>query len=148
MSKLVAVPKSTTISGGLVAVLRRDRIGDPVGADILRRHVDIDADPETAVRLADDQRLAGEITLAQPDQVERGLGHHVGDDRGVDIAARQPAERHQLGQPHRIFVGGALWVGRRPPRRAQLVAGIDGKDDVGVSGIDGEQHLQPLAVKI
>ncbi len=87
MSKLVAVPKSMTISGGLVTVLGGDRIGDPVGADIFRRHVDIDVDPETAIRPAHDQRLAGEIALAQSDQVERRLRHDIGDDRRVDITA-------------------------------------------------------------
>ena len=130
----------------LVAVLRGDRVGDAIGADLLLRHVNIDTDAEKAIRTADHQRLAAEIALAQAHQVKGSLGDDAADDRRIDVARRKTGQFHQLDQPDRIFVGGSVRVGRRPPRAAQLVAGIDGANHVCVSGVDGKQHAVSSAV--
>ena len=50
------MPKSTTISGALVAVVRRDGVDEAVGADFLRP-VDQRLDAELDALLADDQRI-------------------------------------------------------------------------------------------
>ena len=47
---------------------------------------------------------------------------------------------HQLVQPDGIFIGGALAIGGDPPAPFDLVAVADGKDDIGVANINGEQH--------
>ena len=55
-SKVVAVPKSTAITVAAEHLVRRDRVHDPVGAD-LARVVDADRHPRADAR-ADDQRRA------------------------------------------------------------------------------------------
>ena len=57
MSKLVAVPKSTTITAPLIALMRRHGVAQPVGADRLGP-VDIGLDAQIQRRIADQQRLA------------------------------------------------------------------------------------------
>ncbi len=46
----------------------------------------------------------------------------------------------QREQPHGVFVRGALGVGADAPDAAPLAAVMDGEDDVGVAGVDDEDH--------
>jgi len=112
-----------------------------VGADLLRP-VDPDLESQIDLGVADDQRLGPEVSGAQGLQrIARGR-HHVGDDRAVDVGRPQALERHQLGQPDGVLVGGAVHVARRPPRAAQLVRlVIDGEGHVGIAGVDRQKHL-------
>ena len=43
-------------------------------------------------------------------------------------------------QPDRIFVGGAPRIGRDPPAGADDPVLDQSEDEVGVAGVDGEQH--------
>ena len=53
---------------------------------------------------------------------------------------RKAFELEQLVKPDRILVGGPPRVGRDPPARLDLAAVDQREDEVGIAGIDGEQH--------
>ncbi len=61
----------------------------------------------------------------------------------VDIGETEALECEQLAQPHCIFVGRAADIGGGAPLGADGRALADGEDDVGVAGVDGEQHGSP-----
>ena len=68
------------------------------------------------------------------------------DDAGND-AALIALKRQQLAQPDRIFVGGAARIGGDAPARLDLAPFDERKDDVGVAGIDREQHELVLQIR-
>ena len=84
---------------------------DPAVRPRLFRGSDQDVDAELARLVAHDQRMAGEILPAQGLEAEQGLGHHVGDDAGVDVLGLQPVEPHELVQPHAVFIRRAFRIG-------------------------------------
>src|SRR6185312_1786933 len=105
------------------------------------RPVDIGLDAEIEGRIPHDQRLAFQVGAAKGPQIEQHRRHHGGDDGGIQIGEGELFQCEQLAEPHRIFVGGARHLGHCPPLLAHFLAVIDGEDDIGVAGIDGEQHL-------
>ena len=58
----------------------------------------------------------------------------------VDVGLGEAFEREQLVQPDRILIGGAPRIGRDPPARADDAVLDQREDEVGVAGVDGEQH--------
>jgi hypothetical protein len=71
--------------------------------------------------------------------IQRG-GHHSADHRGRDVLSLQAGVLDQCQQPDRIFIRGALRVGADTPTAAPTRRIVDGEDDIGVAGIDDEQH--------
>ena len=57
--------------------------------------------------------------------------------------AAEALKLEQLVEPHRILVGGAAGIGGDAPARLDLAAVDQREDEVGVPGIDGEQHAAP-----
>jgi hypothetical protein len=116
-----------------------DAVAEPVRAHGLGPvHIGLHAQIDG--RIAHNQGLAFEIAPAQITQIEQQGRHDRGDDRAIQIAKVEPFEHKQLAKPHTILVGGACDLRYRPPLSARLVALINGKNDIGVSGINGEQH--------
>ena len=123
MSKLVAVPKSTTISGALVALMRGDGVDQPVGAHRLGT-VDIDLDAQVERR---DRRPPAARVLRYLRQRWRrsnsAAGTTRGDDRGVEIGEGQAFQRQKLAQPARHIRRRCAWsrspraIGRASSRR-------------------------------
>ena len=107
-------------------------VHQPVGPHLggaLGEHLD----PEVHTVGAHDQGLAFEIAVAQGREIMLGGGNHIGDGHRLDIPWRHVFQRHQLGQPHRIFVGGAVEVVGTAPTGAQLLAVENGENHVGVA---------------
>ena len=81
---------------------------------------------------------------ASTSKVVKRAGNDGADDHRFDIGLRIAFELEQLMKPHRIFVRRAPRVGRDAPPRPDLARLDQGKDQVGVPGIDREQHARPL----
>ena len=119
--------------------VRGDGVERPVGADILR-FVDIELDRPGRRPLSGDQRFNSEIFVRENFEIVERARDDRPDDHGMHIALRQAFELEQLMEPDRIFVGRPARVGRDPPARADVAAVDQGEDEVGIAGIDGEQH--------
>ena len=95
-SKFVEVPKSTTIDGRAVALLRGDRVDDPVGAD-LARVVVADRDAGLDARADDEERRVRPPFAASRShsRIERRHGRREADRRRRrrGRAARRAARR-------------------------------------------------------
>ncbi len=52
-----------------------------------------------------------------------------------------PRVSQKLLEQDRVFVGGAARLRHRPPFGADLLAVMNGENDVGVTGVDGKQHV-------
>ena len=78
--------------------------------------------------------------LASTDRLCSARGTTVPMITALTSASVEAFELEQLVEPHRIFVGGAARVGGDPPARADLPVIDQREDDIGVAGIDGEQH--------
>ena len=135
------MPKSMTIRSPGWCAMRGDRVERAVGAD-RRRLDDVELDavdrPAAARRRA---RSTPKYLLAEHLQIVERARHDRADDDGGHVVAGEAFELEQLVQPHRIFVGGAARIGGDPPARADLPAFVHQReDDVGVAGIDREQH--------
>src|SRR5829696_689623 len=121
-------------------VVRTDRIGDAIGADVLGlvvedRHAGADA------RLHH-HRLVAEVTLghrAQRSRDTRDAGGD-GDARHVRVK-REPMEAEQLLEHERELVGRAIGGGGDPPVVDELVVGEEPDHGLGVATVDGEQHV-------
>ena len=134
-----------------MVVVRSDGVERAVGADAAGL-VDIERDAIGRAGAARDERRDVKIFLAEHGQVVERARDDGGDDDRVDIGASKAFELKQLHEPHGVLVGGTARVGRDPPPRADHCGlartrpGLDqGKDKVGVSGIDGEQHQGALS---
>ena len=127
-----------------MAGVRGDGVERAVGADALRL-VDVERDRPVRRALPGDQRLDAEIFLGEHFEVVQRARDDGADDHRVDVAAAIAFELEQLVQPDRIFVGGAPRIGGDPPARRDLAALDQREDDVGVAGIDREQHGGALA---
>ena len=113
-SKVVAVPKSTTIAGAAVEGGRGERVDDPVGADlagVVHQYGHAGAHP----RLDDDARHVAEV-VARASRATRAA------PRARSRTPRSPATRsrdrclaQQAADQHRPLVGGAPLVGGHPP---------------------------------
>ena len=58
----------------------------------------------------------------------------------MDVGELQALDAEKLLEQDRVFVSGARGLGHRAPLRAERRSVVDGEDDVGVAGVDGEQH--------
>ena len=124
-SNVVAVPKSTTISGPPKCRCAGERVQQAVGADLVRV---VDLDLEAPVeRGARDQRLDAEPVPAQPAQMVQRGRHHRAEHGGAISVALQPDVGEQRQQPHRVFVGGALRVGADAPGAAPALSSCTAK---------------------
>ena len=144
-SKVVAVPKSTTISARrpagrpAVALVRGHAVDDAVGADlggrvVEHRHAGV-------VDAVDDQRLAAEVAL-----------RHFRRSAASASARPTPSRRRPPGrssswpcwnnwtQPHAHLVRRPLAQRGQPPAVKQAVAVEHADDDVGVADVECEEH--------
>ena len=69
--------------------------------------------PSSTSGLADDQRLAVEIALAERRRLNSACGTTLAMIASVIDLRLEPCQRHQLGQPDRILVGRAAGLGAR-----------------------------------
>ena len=96
--------------------------------------------PHSAGACAGDQRLDAEIFGREHFEIVQRARHHRADDHRVDVVLGEALEREQLVQPDRIFVGGAARIGRDPPAGADHPVLDQREDEIGIAGVDGEQH--------
>jgi hypothetical protein len=109
-------------------------------------HVDVDRIADRP--LARDQRLDPEVVGGKHLQVVQRAGHDGGNDDLRHRLAIDAADGEQLHEPYRVFIAGPAWIGGDAPARLQLAIPRprrrcrleQGENDVGVAGIDGEQH--------
>ena len=92
-SKVVAVPKSTHTASAAEALADRDRVDEPVGADLARvvvadRHAGLGAG-------ADGEHLVAEVALGHRGPLRLELRHGRGDDRRVEIVEPVSAQLEQ-----------------------------------------------------
>src|SRR5882672_6290094 len=123
----------------LVTVVRRHSVGETIGADAVGAII-VDRKSRRDIRGTDNQRFAMQIAPTQIPKIEERVRHDGGDDGLIEIAEVQAFEFQKLRQPNAILVGGAACRGCGAPLRANGVALADREDDVGISGVDGEQH--------
>ena len=136
------MPKSTTISGAAGNRMLAPTVLQMRSAPAPRRRLTLM--PSTTFGLADEQRLAVEIARAEPAQVEVGLRHDAGDDRvGDRLADRCPpcasAESARRHTRRRCAWPSVRWR-HSPTIRSPSTTR---EHDVGVVGVDGEQHRRP-----
>ena len=124
--------------------VRGDGVERAVGADVLRL-VDVERDRPGRRALARDQRLDLEIFAGEHFEIVQRARHDGADDHRVDVGLGIAFELEQLVQPDGILVGGPPRVGRDPPARLDLAPVDQREDEVGVAGVDGEQHGRALA---
>ena len=116
-----------------------DGVEHPVGADRFGLG-DVELDPPFGRRLAGDERLDAEIFGGEHFEIVKRARHHRADDHRLDVGLGEAFEREQLVQPDRILIGGPPRIGRDPPARADHAVLDQSEDQVGVAGVDGEQH--------
>src|SRR4029077_15853558 len=118
-----------------------NRIGQAVGA-----HgggaVGMNADAQRDTRIADDERLAIEIAPAKAAKIEQCGRHDACNDGRIKIGKAQMLQREHFLEPGSVFIRGAAGLGRPAPLGADCIALADREDDIGISGIDREEHVQ------
>src|SRR6185437_13016191 len=124
----------------LVGFMRRDGVDQAVRANRIGA-IHLDADAEIDVSVADDHGFAFEIFAAEHAQVEQRSGNDGGDNGRVDIGEAKARERDQRLEQDGVFIGRARGFGDGAPFGAHFLAVINREDDVGVTGVDGEQHI-------
>jgi hypothetical protein len=65
--------------------------------------------------------------------------HHRADDHRADVGLGEPSSASTGGARPHIRPPSAA-VGRDPPARADRAVLDEGEDEIGVAGVDGEQH--------
>ena len=122
-SKVVAVPKSTTMSPRFEPCEGGHRVHHPVGADLARVVVE---DGEARLHSgSDEERLHAEVALGHLLEREGQRGHHAGDGDGPHPGRVEPDRGEELpDQDAPLVVGAALRrfdpplvAERRRPRR-------------------------------
>src|SRR5215216_4091111 len=125
------------------ALVRRDRVDEPVGADLARV---VDPDRHAAAQPGpDDRHRVAEIALRHRRPLRPQLRHRRGEDRRVEVGERQVAQREQVAQPRAQLVGGLLAHRRVPPVVHQLLAAERPHVRLRVAGVDYEQHRPDYA---
>ena len=124
--------------GPAVAGVRRDGVGDPVGAHFTGVVVQ---DPHPGADAGTDlERRLSQVVAAQPPQRLGELGHDARDrDRG-DVREPIAAELEKLPPEHRVLVGAAAAVGRHRPVREAGLRAVQCELDQRVSDVNGEEH--------
>ena len=124
------------------ALADRDRVDEPVGADLARVVVaDRHAGPGAG---ADGEHLVAEVALGHRRPLGLELGHGRGDDRGVELVEPVAAQLEQVAQRGAELVGGRLAHGGKAPVLEQLLA-VEGPEvGLGVADVDREQHGRAL----
>ena len=140
-SKVVAVPKSTTMQGLAVAPVRRHRVGDAVGAQLVGV-VDGDRQARAHARL-EDERVAVEIPDGERLVGGRQGGHHRADDHVVQRGEAAAAQAQDLVVVGGQLVGGGLALGGDAPLVQQLLAAVHAGKGLRVPHVDREQHRRP-----
>ena len=102
--------------------------------------LDIELHAPARRALPRDQRRRVEIFLRQHFEIVQRARDHRADDHRLDVASGIAFELQQLVKPNGILVGGAARVGGDAPARADFAAFDKREDEVGISGIDCEQH--------
>ena len=122
-----------------ILMMSRERIEKAVGADLFRC-VHFDLEPPIQAGLGDD-RLDVEPVAAEPAQMvaERRRDHRA-DDRAGDIGGFDADAFDQRFQPDAVFVRCALRLGGEPPGAAPFRAVMYRENNIGIAGIDHEQH--------
>ncbi len=157
-SKVVAVPKSTTITGGCgpVGSLKRlvggDAVDDTVGPDF---GWIVCEDGQAGARAGlDEERLDAAIDLggAAHGGVERRDDR--GDDDASDLGDVERAQSEEVAEENAQLVDGGIAVGGDTPIGEQgsgsLWRGktIETEDRVGVANVDGEEHKEVVSCRL
>ena len=123
-----------------VLLVRRDRVGDAIGADLLRVVVE-DRHAGAHPRL-DHERVEPEVAPGHVAQ-RRGDPRHPGAHRdAVDLVVEgEPVEAEELLDHERELVGGALGRGGDAPVVGEIGPVEESDDGLGVAGVDREQHV-------
>ena len=122
-----------------------DGVERAVGADILRL---VDVELRAARRPRPARRSAArrpEIFVREHFEIVERARDDRADDHRLDVGSAKAFELEQLVQPDRILIGGAPRIGRDPPARLDLAVLDQREDEIGVAGVDGEQHDGVLA---
>jgi len=123
---------------GLAVQHDRRRVRQTVRADG-RGVRQFDFKPRRLMR--NDERHAAKRLPAQPVQMKIRVRHDGTQGRAAHLPEIQPVLPEKLEQPRGVFVRRPLAVGPAPPDAALRFALVQGEDDVGVSGVDDEQHV-------
>ena len=118
--------------------MRRERVGDPVGADLAGV---VDAQPNAGLDPGrDEERWLRQVLLAEPLQRRRERRHDAADDDRVDGPERDIVARQKAIEKDRQLVLGAVMDGRGAPCRGERVVAEHAERDLGVSDVDREQQ--------
>src|SRR5206468_12377101 len=79
-------------------------------------------------------------------QIMEGARHHRSDDHAFDLIPSESFKLKQLVQTDRILIGCAAWIRSDAPARLDPIAIHQSEDDVGIPGIDREDHGRALAM--
>ena len=121
--------------------MRGNGVDKAVGTDG-GRAIDLNLDAEIDVGIAHHDRLAFEISAAEHPQIEQRGRHDGRDDGGSRNRQKvKPCSCSNGWQQNGIFVGRARGFGDGAPFGADILAVMDGEDDVGIAGVDGEKHV-------
>ena len=134
------MPKSTTTQARPNAVVGRDGVDEPVGADLVRI-VDPDRHPGPD-RGPDDEHLVTEVAARHRRPLLGELRHRRGDDRAVDVGEPHSPQAEQVRQRGAELVPGRLAHGGKPPVLGDdvLAVAVDAEVRLGVADVDDEEH--------
>ena len=123
-----------------VTLVPGEGVEQPVGADF-GRVVDLDLEAPIEVGPGD-QRLDVEPVAAEAAEMVQGGGDDGADDGTADLGRLHVRVLQEGQQPDGVFVRGALGVRADAPNAPPSGAIVYGEDDVGVAGVDDEQHVR------
>ena len=120
------------------ALVGRDRVDEPVGAD-LARVVHPDRHPGPHAR-ADHRHLVPEVALGHRGPLRPQLRHGRGEDRRVEVVEAEVAQREQVAQRGAELVRGGLAHGGEAPVVDQLLPAEGAQVGLRVADVDDEEH--------
>ena len=132
------MPKSTTTHGAAELLVGRDRVDEPVGADLARV---VQADRHAGLRArADDRhrRGRGSARHRRPLRPQRGTVEETID--AVEVVEAHAAQREQVAQRGAELVGGRLAHGGEAPVLDELAVAEGAQMGLRVADVDDEEH--------
>ena len=140
-SKLVAVPKSTTMAGVPYRRATARPFDEPVRSHLSRARY-----PDRHRHVAGaGHHQRHPAALGHGRRGARQSRHHRRERDAGDVGQRSAVEAEQVVDQHLELVGRARGSGRRPPGGNDRLPGHKAEGQIGVADVEGEQHGPMIA---